>query len=347
MQMQTQYDQRRIENYASSELGKAIVSRGRIPELEAKLFNDEDAKIEEYEKLEAELEHAEKRLKKLALENLTGLKGLFYDVLDKLGIYPVEKLLEKRGRELLAMKSRLEVLVKSYESERKRLDEEFKDTRDKFIAARNLLHDYDVLLEELEEEAEKMKRDYLSLVSKKRGQESGQEQDSEKMDEVDLAQIKYDLEDQIAKIQSDIENYREKKESVCGRIVEYSEALKVYRRRREVLNIIKSKLYERINALRILYERLRLIVRNGNTNLRKAIAELKMSEGLVKTYIDIATKAEEVETRLVEGLSKLDVSTSPSLSAKVEKASYRRQSAMEEKARKIIEAEENGLLGLI
>ncbi|MBW2979312.1 hypothetical protein KY307_01525 [Candidatus Woesearchaeota archaeon] len=343
--MQTQYN-RRGENYASSELGKAIVSRGRIPELEAKLFNDGDAKIEEYERLEAELEHADKQLKKLALENLAGLKGLFYEVLDKIGIYPVDKLLEKRGRELLAMKSRLEVLVKSYESERKRLDEEFKDVRDKFVAARNLLHDYDVLLEGLEEETEKMKRDYLSLVSKKRGQESGQEQDREKMDEVDIAQIKYDLEDQIAKIQSDIENYKEKKESVCGRIVEYSEALKVYRRRREVLNIIKSKLYERINALRILYERLRLIVRNGNTNLRKAIAELKMSEGLVRTYVKIANEAEEVETRFVESLSKLDVSTSPGSSAKVEKASYKRQSAMEEKARKIIEAEEGGLLGL-
>ncbi len=344
--MQTQYTQSRGEDYASSELGKAIVSRGRIPELEAKLFNDEDAKIEEYEKLEAELEHADKQLKKLALENLTGLKGFFYEVLDKLGIYSVDKLLERRGRELLAMKSRLEVLVKSYERERRRLDEEFKDVRDKFVAARNLLHDYDVLLEELEEEVEKMRRDYISLVSKKRGQENGQEREKERMDDADIAQIKYDLEDQIAKIGSDIENYKEKKESVCARIVEYSEALRVYRRRREVLNIIKSKLYERINGLRILYERLRLIVRNGNTNLRNAIAELKMSEGLVRTYVDIADKAEEVETRFVEALSKLDVSTSPGSSTKVEKASYKRQSAMEERARKIIEAEEDGFLRL-
>jgi len=340
--MQTQY-QSRVENCASSELGKAIISRGRIPELEAKLFNDEDAKIEEYERLEAELEHAEKRLKKLALENMTGLKGLFYDVLDKLGIYPIEKLLEKRGRELLAMKSRLEVLVKSYERERERLDEEFRDAKEKFRLARNLLYDYDMLLRDLEQEAERMKKDYFALGRKQGNENNGQNADLH--DDVDIIQLKYDLEDQIAKIQSDIETYTEKKERVCAKIREYGEALKIYTERRDFLNGKRSKLFERINALKLLYERLKLIVKNDNTNLRKAIKALEESEELLRRYKKIAEEGREIQLQVMHAINNVDTSISSIPSAKVKEYSRKRQSEMEAEAMKIIE-EVDKLIGL-
>ena len=188
-----------------------------------------------------------------------------------------------------------------------------------------------------------MRRDYTSLLQSR----AQKEQSEEKIDErVDVTEIRYELEDQIAKIQSDIEGYREKKERVCAKVVEYNEGLKVYRRRRNILNTVRGKLYERVNGLRILYERLKLIVKSGNTNLRTAIAALKMSEGLIRTYAGIADKAEDVETQVVEALSNLDTSTSPGSSKKVERASHKRQSALEQRAKQIIEEEEDGLAGL-
>ena len=166
-------------NAENQYIGKRTAEQMNLSELEAQIFNDEEDFEEEdisLKKISSQFENAEKKLEPFILKDFSGVKGFFYGILHRIGIYSTERLLKRRIMNLSDLISDLESLLKNCDEEIKASDEAYKKTRTRLSAAKMVFENYnnamEVLLEEKnrsaksEEKLEKIDRDIEFVKNK-------------------------------------------------------------------------------------------------------------------------------------------------------------------------------------
>jgi chromosome segregation ATPase len=317
--------------------GYAPAALAVTPQDEAQILGEVKTIEKTYQSLENTLKETESEIKSIGLQNKSGVALIVYNTLDRLGLYPKERLIQKEIQKIDKAATKLDKLREKYTVAATEARNKYSASESTKYKAELLTEQYTGVMEDLEKELSSLKEDARKTKEQIRQGDKAQ----------GLREKFIGFKNEIRNVKYDLKTLARKREKAGVHIIKSDGKTNVYRQN----EIIRESLYDGISAqydrLDILRERLKdleeISKNNKGISLLDAVSMLKESEKLAAVGMAMAEKNSDCVGKMVRGLNEAQIGALPiggDLPA-LEEITHDRQSQRYLDAQKIIQRDED------